>query len=84
MQQEITAAKAFSAKADMTRVTLHYGTTSRCRIDGEWPAINLNFLDDDKEKCQMYYLRALCFAFEDRKQIAKLIVETLNRLSVAT
>ena len=32
----------------------------------------------------MYYLCALFFAFEDRKQIAKLIVETLNRLSVAT
>ena len=35
MQQEITAAKALSAKADTTRVTLHYDTTSRCRIDGQ-------------------------------------------------
>ena len=84
MQQEITAANALANKPESTRVTLHYDTTSRCRIYGEWPSIIFNFLDDDKEKCEMFNLRALEFAYEDRKQIAKLIVETLKRLSVAT
>ena len=32
----------------------------------------------------MYHLRALFFAYEDRDQIAKLVYETLTRLSVAT
>ena len=31
----------------------------------------------------MYRLRALFFAHEDREQIAKLFIETLNRLAVA-
>ena len=84
MQQEVLAAKALSNKAKSTRVTLHYDTTSRCRIKGDWPSIILNFLDDDKEKCCMYNLRTLFFAYEDPKQIAKLITETLKRLSVAT
>ena len=65
--QEITAAKALAKKADTTRVMLHYDTTSRCRIDGEWPSIILNFLNDYKEKCCMYNLHALFFSYEDRK-----------------
>ena len=32
----------------------------------------------------MLSLRALFFAYEDRQQITKLIVETLERLSIAT
>ena len=32
----------------------------------------------------MYNLRELFFTYEDRKQISKLILETMNRLSVAT
>lgn len=44
----------------------------------------LNILNDDDEKCKMIQLRALFFASEDRQQIAKLIVETLKRLSVAS
>ena len=49
--------------ADTTRVTLHYDTTSRSRIDGEWPALILNLLDKDPEKCKMVRLRALFFAY---------------------
>ena len=31
----------------------------------------------------MFMLRALLFAYEDREQITKLVLETLNRLRVA-
>ena len=67
MLQQITAAKAMAQKADTTRVMLHYDTTSCFWIDGEWPSIILNFLNDYKEKCCMYNLRALFFSYEDRK-----------------
>ena len=84
LHQEIVAGKALGELDPGTRVTLHFDTTSRSRIDGEWPALILNFLNKDKIKCKMIRLRALFFAYEDREQITKLIVETLNRLSVAT
>ena len=85
LHQEIAAAKALAnVSGDETRVTLHFDTTGRSRLDGEWPSLILNFRNDDKEKCKMYCLRALFFAYEDREQITKLIVETLKRLSVAT
>ena len=58
--------------------TLHYDTTTRNTIDGEWPAIILYFSNRDE-----YVLRPLFFAYEDRKQIAELLVETYSRLSVA-
>jgi len=86
LHQEIKAASSLFSleRGSGTRVTLHYDTTSRSRIDGEWPALILNFLNDDPEKCGMFRLRALFFAFEDRNQITLLITETLKRLAVAT
>ena len=57
--------------------TLH-DTTTRNTIDGEWPAIILYFSNGGE-----YFLRPLFFAYEDRKQIAELLVETYSRLSVA-
>ena len=84
MSQEIDAAEALMKKDGRTKVTLHYDTTSRSRIPGEWPGLILNFLNKDPAHCKMYTLRALTFAFEDRNQIAKLILETLSRLSAAT
>ena len=52
--------------------TLHYDTTTRNTIDGEWPAIILYFSNGDE-----YVLRPLFFAYEE------LLVETYSRLSVA-
>ena len=83
MHQEITAGKALSSVTRDIKVTLHFDTTGRSRVDGEWPALILNFLSDVKENCQMFRLRAIFFAYEDREQITKLIVETLERLAVA-
>ena len=84
LHQEIKAANALGNRDDETKVTLHYDTTTRSQIDGEWPSLILNFLNDDPTKCDMIPLRALFFAFENREQIIKLIVETLKRLSVAS
>ena len=60
-------------------VTFHYDTTSRCNIDGEWPALILNFAD-----CPRFNLRPLFFAYEDRENISELIFETYSRLAAAT
>ena len=83
MYQEILAARSLIEKASTTKVTLHCDTTSRSRIDGEWPSLILNFNDDKKENCQFLPLRPLYFAHEDRDQIIKLVVETFKRLSAA-
>ena len=84
LYQEIHAAEALVSKASTTKVTLHFDTTTRSRIDGEWPSIIFNFLDDKvPENNKFLRLRPLFFAHEDRAQIAKLIVETLKRLSAA-
>ena len=81
--QEIIAAKALYSKKETTKVTLHFDTTTRSRIDGDWPSLILNFKDDDPLECRMISLRPLFFAYEDREQIIKLVVQTLERLSVA-
>ena len=84
MHQEIEAGEALMNKDAQTKVTLHYDTTSRSRIPGEWPCLILNFLNKDPKMSKMFTLRALTFAFEDRNQIKILIMETLSMLSTAT
>ena len=77
-QVERDAAIALWSKDENVKSTLHYDTTARNTIDGEWPAIILYFSNGDE-----YFLRPLFLAYEDRKQIAELLVETYSRLSVA-
>ena len=77
-QAERDGAIALWSKDENVKSTLHYDTTTRNTIDGEWPAIILYFSNGDE-----YFLRPLFFAYEDRKQIAELLVETYSRLSVA-
>ena len=76
IQHEKDAATALINISIGTKVTLHYDTTTRSKIDGDWPALILIFSDG-----QRFPLRPLFFAFEDRNQIVRLIVETYNRLS---
>ena len=83
LTREVKAAKAAFEKKDTTKITLHFDTTSRSRIDGDWPCLILNFLDPDPLLCQMVTLRPLFFAYEDREQITLLFTETLRRLQVA-
>ena len=69
-EAETEAAIALYQKQDDVSVTFHYDTTSRNSIDGEWESIILNFSDD-----RQYSLRSIYFAYEYRKNIARLICE---------
>lgn len=77
-QVESDAAVELFSKEEHIKSTLHYDTTSRNRIDGEWPSIIIFFSSGEE-----FTLRPIYFAYEDREQIVCLLVETLHRLSVA-
>ena len=77
-QAERDAAVALYQKGEDVKATLHYDTTSRSCIDGEWPAIILYFSDGTE-----HVLRPIYFAYEDREQISELLVETYHRLAEA-
>ena len=80
LQRECDAAKALHGKKLNEKVVLHFDSTSRDRIDGDWPSLILNILSLPKIK-KKFSLRPLFFAYEDRKNICRLIVETLYRLA---
>ena len=75
-QEERDAALALYQKSGDVRVTLHYDSTTRNCIDGEWPSLVLAFSDK-----QRFRLRPIFFAYEDRENIAYLIVESFCRLA---
>ena len=77
-QEERDAGVALFRKDAGTKATLHFDTTSRNNIDGEWPSLILNF-----SNTQRHRLRPLFFAYEDRANIIRLIIETYERLAVA-
>ena len=77
MQAEADAANALLAMESSVRCTLHYDTTSRSKIDGEWPSIVFSFSNK-----QQYVLRPIFVAIETRSQIVSLILETLECLAV--
>ena len=77
-QEEANAAQALRDLADDVRVTVHYDTTTRNNIDGEWPSLILVFSD-----ARRFRLRPLFFAYEDRQNIVRLFVETFERLAAA-
>ena len=77
VQTESEAADALHNTSPGVLCTLHYDTTKRCKIDGEWPSIIFSFSDK-----QRYVLRPIFFAYEDRKQIVNLLVETFERLAL--
>lgn len=68
-QVELDAALALYNKSSEDVSTVHYDTTSRSYIDGEWPSIILSFSSGID-----YNLRSLFFAYEDRDQIVLLMV----------
>ena len=75
---ECNAGVSLPKKESSIKVTLHFHTTSRNSIDGEWPSLISNFSDKQK-----ICLRPLFLAYEDREQITKLIFETYERLAAA-
>ena len=77
VQEESDAASCLYHMPSNINCTLHYDTTSRCKIDGEWPAIIFSFANGKR-----FTLRPLFFAYEDRSQIVLLLAETYRRLAV--
>ena len=61
------------------KVTLHYDSTTRNSIDGEWPSLISRFSD-----WQTFRQRPIFFGFADWKQIASHIVKTYERLAAVT
>ena len=79
-ESETEAALILIKKDSKTKATVHFDTTSRNNIDGDWPTIILRFSND---KNMEYRLRPLFFAYEDREQITNLFCETFERLAIA-
>ena len=77
-QEKSNASIKLFKKSSGKNVTLHFGTTSPCHIDDEWPAIILNFSSNVR-----FNLWSLFFTYEDHTNITDLITETLQRIAVA-
>lgn len=77
LQEERNAALAILDAMPKDVLTIHYDTTTRRRLNGEWPSLILKMSNGKK-----FRLRSLSMAVEDRKNIVKLFVVTLNRLAI--
>ena len=62
-QTDRNAAIALRDLQPGVKVTLHYDSTTRSKIDGDWPALILIFSDSS-----LFPLRPMFFAYEDRKE----------------
>ena len=78
IQEERNAALALLDTLPSDAVTLHYDTTTRKRLNGEWPSIVLK-----TSSGKMFRLRSLNNAVEDRKNIVSLLIASLSRLALA-
>ena len=77
VQEEAEAANALFNTPESVKCTLHYDTTSRCKTDGNWPRIVFSFSNNRR-----FVLHPLFYAFEDKAQIVKLLVETYEHLAL--
>ena len=75
-QNDKNAAIALKELQPVVKATLHHDSTTRSKIDGDWPALILIFSD-----CCRFPLQTMFFAYEDRKQITRLIIETTDSVS---
>ena len=64
-------------KNENSKAIIHFDTTGRSSIDGEWLSAILSFTDGLEHR-----LRPFFFAYEDRQQITDLFVETFSHLSM--
>ena len=76
-QCELDAALALLDIKIGQKCTLHYDTTSRCGIDGEWVSLILSFNDGFR-----FRLRPIYLAYESRDNIIRYIVESYTSLAV--
>lgn len=59
LNQEIEAADALLNKEPDSKATLHYDSTTRSRLEGEWPSLLINVLSKEISKCKFIRLCAL-------------------------
>ena len=76
-QCEIDAATALLDIQSGLKSTLHFDTTCRCGIDGEWVSLIISLSDG-----QRYRLCPIYLAYEDRENITRYIVESYQPLAV--
>ena len=62
---------------DDAKSTLHFDSTQKSKIDGDWPCLILIFKNNLR-----FSLTPLFFAYEDRENIARLIIQTYIRLAL--
>ena len=79
IQEERNAALALIDALPDEVMTIKYDTTSRRRLNGEWPSIILKSSSGKK-----YRLRSLHMSHEDRQNIVQLFIATLGRLAIAS
>lgn len=73
LQNERNLANDLRDLQPRVKVTLHYDSTTCSKIDGSWSALILIFRDSHK-----FPIQAMFFAYDDRKQIVNLIVESYH------
>ena len=73
-QCELDAVTALLDIQSDIKTTLHYDTTTRCGIDGEWVSLILSLSDGRRYRLPPIYL-----AYEDRDNIVRYIVESYQR-----
>ena len=77
-QAELKSACTLYKKNSSLKLTIHFDTSTRSSIDGEWSSLIVIFSDG-----QEFRLRPLFFTYEDCQQITELLVETLICFSIA-
>ena len=79
IQTEREATTALYNMPDDMKSTLYFDSTQRSKIDGDWLCLIFIFTNNLR-----FSLRPLFFAYEDRENIVRLIVETYIRLALTT
>ena len=79
IQAEKETVTALYNMPDDVKSTLHFDSTQRSKIDGDWPCLILIFTNNLR-----FSLRLIFFAYENRENIVRLIVETYVRLALTT
>ena len=81
LERECDVAEALMNKKLNEKVIVHFDSTNRSRVNGDWSSLILNICSPPNDS-NKFTLGPLFFAFEDRQNISKLIIETLYRLLV--
>ena len=76
LQREADAANALINKDKSSKAILHFDTTKRSRVEGEWASLILD-IRSPPNCSQPFVLRRIYLALESRENIANLIVNTL-------